>query len=65
MIGKILSDKGVMFEKIKSSILKIRNHKQIGPTVKWIHLFSKEFNDKDLTNELAEFLDWNGDNYKL
>ena len=60
-----LADKGVVYERIKSSILKIRNHRQIGPTVRWIYLFKKAYGDEELTYELSDFLDYHGADYKL
>jgi hypothetical protein len=65
MITKVFAQKGITFQRIRSSIKKIRNHKQVGPTVKWIHIFNKTFKDEDLTQELMDELDWNCDNYKL
>lgn len=60
----IHASKEIEFGRIQCSILKIRSHKQIGPTVRWIHLFNKAFGDQELVDELSDFLDFHGANSK-
>lgn len=54
-----------VYSRIKLSIMKLKTHKQILPTINWIKLFKKRFKDEELSDDLKSYLEWNCDNYKI